>query len=230
MKSNIYFESVENIGDLQLEYIFCEFEMEPILFMCSDKDSTLYLCLCSEIRNEQKWVISKCSIETLKSLIDEQIDIVTAMHLQQNMYIVELDLSGKEKSYNIESSKVDLLDLPEEGVYLRCDKEKARDYLWSKELLALLKKRDILKNKLIDEEMVNLYRYSVAINEPITIIPKQLELYTDSISKTFFKQLERINATSRDNMIIKNEYSIILEKNKENDLNNTFDDDYIQAA
>lgn len=54
-----------------------------------------------------------------------------------------------------------------------------------------------------------------------------MELYADAISKTFSKQLEIL---AKEAMVIKNEYSLIVEKVEENDLKESIDDDYIQAA
>lgn len=228
MKNSIYFENIEEIGDLQLEHIFYEFEMEPIVFTCSDKNDILYLCLCSEIRNKQKWIISKSSVEILKKLIDEQIDIMTAMRLQTNTYVVELSLSGEEKNYRIESEKMDLLDLPEEGVYLRCDKEDARNYLWSKELLITWKKKnDFIMNSIVDMAVNS---YSAAVNASMSIMKNRLEVYADSMNKVFTQRTETFNINYKDKMLLKSEYKIRTNKNNENDLNSGVDEDYSQAA
>lgn len=223
MKGNIYFQGIPNIGDLRLEYIFFEFEQEPILFMCSDKEDILYLCLCSEIRNKQKWIISKCNVDTLKNLINEQVDIGTAIRLQNNIYIVELEVSGKESAYSIETKFIDSLDLPEEGTYLRCDKEKANNYLWNKQLLVLSKNMNILK----PIRDITTISYSVALQESFQMANKYIKLYADSLNKVFLKQLE---ITTKESMIKKNEYNLIISKENENDLNNNVNDSYIEAA
>lgn len=136
--NEIYFENVVKIGDLFLQHIFYEFELEPILFVCTDCDDNMYLCLCSEIRNGQKWLLTRCSINILKELLDEEIDVTSAFMRNSNITVIEMDLEGNEKSYYINTENVDELDLPKEGTYLRCDKEKARDYLWNKELDEML--------------------------------------------------------------------------------------------
>ena len=46
VKNELYFDGVKNIGRMYLEYIFLEFEMNPILFTCVDDKGKLYLCLC----------------------------------------------------------------------------------------------------------------------------------------------------------------------------------------
>ena len=127
--NNAYFDNVMQIGKLYLEHIFYEFESEPILFSCTDEDKNLYLCLCSEIRYTKRWIISKCNINTLRELIDEKIDIASALLEASNMIVVDTDLNGRENSHIIENDKIDRLDLPKDGIYIRCDKEKARHYL-----------------------------------------------------------------------------------------------------
>ena len=66
--SNLYFNNVEKVGQLYLEYVFFEFESEPILFICHDQLNQTYLCLCSDIRHGQKWIITKCDTKILRAL------------------------------------------------------------------------------------------------------------------------------------------------------------------
>lgn len=130
----IYFENINGVGKLYLEHIFYEFESEPILFVCSDDNDNIYLCLCLEIRYIQKWIVSKCSINILKKLIDEKLDVASSFFENSEVIVIETDLDGNEKNYCIDTEKIDSLDLPKEGTYIKCDKEKARDYLWRIEL------------------------------------------------------------------------------------------------
>jgi len=148
----IYFENINGIGKLYLEHIFYEFESEPILFVCSDDNDNIYLCLCSEIRYIQKWIVSKCSISLLKKLIDEKLDVASSFLENSEVTVVEADLDGNEKNYCIDTEKIDPLDLPEEGTYIKCDKEKARDYLWKKELDKNMKKAKDCVQYMIDEK------------------------------------------------------------------------------
>lgn len=94
--SNLYFNNVEKVGQLYLEYVFFEFESEPILFICHDQLNQTYLCLCSDIRHGQKWIITKCDTKILRALI---------------------------------TAEIDPLDLPKPGTFIRCNKEKAQNYL-----------------------------------------------------------------------------------------------------
>ncbi len=107
--NNLYFDDVIQIGRLYLEYIFYE------------------------IRYGQKWIVTSCSIGTLKALIEEDIDIASAFLMTSQIITIDMDLQGNKNSCIIENVRIDRLDLPKEGTYIRCDKEKARNYLWNKE-------------------------------------------------------------------------------------------------
>ena len=76
----------------------------------------------------------------MKKLIDEKLDVASSFLENSEVTVVEADLDGNEKNYCIDTEKIDPLDLPEEGTYIKCDKEKARDYLWKKELDKNMKK------------------------------------------------------------------------------------------
>lgn len=40
-----------------------------------------------------------------------------------------MDMEGTEKSYEITTEEIDPLDLPKPGTFIRCNKEKAQNYL-----------------------------------------------------------------------------------------------------
>lgn len=232
--SDIYFDNVIKIGKLYLEYIFCEFENEPILFVCSDEGKNQYICLCSDIRYGQKWVIVECSINTLKSLINEEIDIVSAFLISKEAVVISMDLQGNESSFEIDVNKIDSLDLPKEGIFLRCDKEKAQDYLWKKdlEILSAQFKKAMDMSPIIDEIIRT---YKASFSATINILNKQVELYADSISKGFVEQFDKMSDILKKSMTIKREYSILkkekyIETVDNLEINKSNTDDYLQAA
>lgn len=134
VQNELYFDGVKNIGRMYLEYVFLEFEMDPILFTCIDDKGKLYLCLCSEIRSGQKWVVTECELETLTDLIENRIDIASAMSVKEQLTIIEMDLLGEETSYIIGRDEIDPLDLPREGTFLCCNQNLAKNYLTAKNL------------------------------------------------------------------------------------------------
>ncbi len=127
--SEIYFERAADIGTLYLEHIFYEFEGEPILFTCTDDVKNTYLCLCSDIRYEQKWIVVQCGILQLKALIEEETDIASVFLSAKKAAVISMDLQGKECSYMTDINCVDRLDLPEEGISVR--REKIRHEMYS---------------------------------------------------------------------------------------------------
>lgn len=138
MINELYFEKVAGIGNLYLEYIFLEFCYEPIFFTCVSDNGNLYLCLCSEIRGEEKWVVSKCSIGTLQALINGEMDMVSALRIPEQLILITRDLQGFEQSRIIDAAKADPLDLPKAGTLLECDTVSAMDYLMRKRRSAFL--------------------------------------------------------------------------------------------
>lgn len=232
--SDIYFDNVIKIGKLYLEYIFCEFENEPILFLCSDEAKNLYICLCSDIRYVQKWIIVECSMNTLKSLINEEIDIASAFLISKKAIVISMDLQGNESSFEIDINKIDSLDLPKEGIFIRCDKEKAQAYLWKKDVERLSSQ---LKTAMDISPIINeiIRTYKSSFSATINILSKQVELYADSISKEFVEQFDKMSDILRKSMTIKHEYSIF-KKEKYNEavdkleVNKSNTDDYLQAA
>ena len=159
MLSEAYFENVTWAGNLFLEHIFYEFEGEPIVFTCVNEDGSTFLCLCSEIRYGQKWIISPCSTEILWDLVGERTDIASAFRRSDFLIVVQMDLQGQERSRVIDTGSVDELDLPKEGLLLRCDKDAACRYLHGK-------LRDTARTS----------SYSVSINAQLTV---NVELYRE---------------------------------------------------
>lgn len=127
--SKLYFENVVEIGNLYLDYIIYEFENEPILFICKSENCNLYLCLCSEIRYEQKWIIVKCNPSILEKLAKKEIDIANAFLSSNDAIIIKMNLNGVEESSIVEMGNIDRLDLPEPGVFLRGDQTSLIDYI-----------------------------------------------------------------------------------------------------
>lgn len=84
MKS--YFSNVVGVGELYLEYVFSEFEGEPILFVCSDRVGELYLCVCTEIRYEQDWIITLVDKIQMKEMIKQNKDIRSAFIESEKLY------------------------------------------------------------------------------------------------------------------------------------------------
>lgn len=210
--SNVYFDQVIGIGKLYLEHIFYEFENEPILFLCSDEAKKLYICLCSDIRYEQKWIVAECALNTLRLLIKEEIDIASAFFLSKKVIVIKMDMQGNESSCEMDIAEVDRLDLPKERTYIRCDKEKAQNYLWKKELeiLSAQCKAVMDTSPITDEPII----YKASFSESIRILSKKMELYADSATKKFVPHFNKKDETLSNTMIVKRRYYISANEKK----------------
>ena len=226
--NEIYFDKVIQIGRLYLDYIFYEFESEPILFSCMDDEKKLYLCLCSEIRYVQKWIVTKCDLHTLKALIDETMDIASAFLLKDEIIIIDMDLQGNEKSYVIKSDEIDRLDLPKDGIYIKDNKEDARNYLWSKECKRLYEKIKIEID--INQDMDDVTNsYTGIINKKIDIKCEKSGTYSDAFSK----QMDELSKNLEQSMMIEQAYSIEIKERYVEVVDSVGlfgDDEFLQAA
>ena len=61
-------------------------------------------------------------------------DIASVFLSRKNGWKIVMDIHGNEKNESIQMNDIDRLDLPKEGTYIRCDKEKAETYLWKRTL------------------------------------------------------------------------------------------------
>ncbi|MBR2051689.1 MAG: hypothetical protein IJ961_04370, partial [Bacteroidales bacterium] len=111
--NDIYFSNVTTIGDLRLDYVFFEFELEPILFTCVDNSNKTYLCVCSEMRHFQKWVLSECSLLSLAAMIDGKVDIASTFRKANELITVISDIQGHETISIVNTNDIDPLDLPQ---------------------------------------------------------------------------------------------------------------------
>lgn len=132
MMNELYFEKVPHLGNLYLDYVFHEFEGEPILFMCTDNEENLFLCTCFEIRYEQKWLVAECNVETLGELIRKSIDIKTALCKNEMLTTITMNTEGKETHSYKKISEINELDFPKEETYLMLHGMQEQVYLQQK--------------------------------------------------------------------------------------------------
>lgn len=130
MNNKVFFDNVVDIGTLSLDFVFIEFEFEPILFTCIDATNQLYLCLCSEIRAEKKWLVSKLRPQDLSKLVNGTLDIDSALKINDKLIVITQKISGEEISVRRLISELDPLDFPESGAKLVVyDSEGVQQYL-----------------------------------------------------------------------------------------------------
>lgn len=124
----IYFENVPNIGNLCMDYIF-HYDDQPILFSLRDEENDLYLCVCYELCQFQKWFIAKVSFLALKAMADNKSTVLDLFLGNEFVLQAQREQYRKQISYQILKTKdIDLDLLPEEGFYLGTDSEEQEDF------------------------------------------------------------------------------------------------------
>lgn len=116
----IYFSGIPGIGDLYDEYVFYEYG-EPVLFVCTDKSGSRYLCSCSRL--SEQWLVGKVTNEQLLNIIDKKLAIDEAFRACTVLICIRWD--GKELSFR-EAIPDDAF--PKKNSFLRLSKERTYDY------------------------------------------------------------------------------------------------------
>lgn len=132
MEREIYFQNIKGIGNLYLDHIFFEFEMEPLLFTCVDSAHTLYFCHCYKMLYELKWFIVPISVDKLSKLIDGTSDIRQTILSAKKILNITRDIKGNDTNVWKKPCEIPREDLPMFGICLKCDKKDARMYLDNK--------------------------------------------------------------------------------------------------
>lgn len=114
-------------------------------------------------------------------------DIVSVFLASKKAIVINMDLQGNENSFETETDKIDRLDLPKKGTFIRCDKEKAQNYLWNKETEMLL---DELKAIMDTSPIINenAKTYNTSVYTSINTLNKRAILYKNFITKELIKQ------------------------------------------
>ena len=202
--NDVFFRNIQKAGDLCLDHIFFEFEGEPILFTCTDNANKIYLCVCSEMRHFQKWVLSECSLLNLAAMIDEEIDITTAFLKTNELITIISDTHGHEESQVIRSNELDPLDLPQSGTFLKYNKDNSRRYLSGKlqsRVFQTLKVTPNLKDLLIS--------YSSEATSVSNRLSQQVEFSVCSIGNESFSNIESFLREKTDPSLFKCTYQNI---------------------
>lgn len=118
MTRQIYFENTPEYGDLYIDYIF-HYDDQPILFTLKDDFSNLYLCVCYELCEYQKWFIAKVDFDDLKEMNDNKKSVLELFLKNQSL------LQAQRKSF---TNEIDTDLLPEKDFYLETDYEEQEKF------------------------------------------------------------------------------------------------------
>lgn len=128
MTKKIYFENTPKYGDLYIDYIF-HYDDQPILFSLKDKFSNLYLCVCYELREYQKWFIAKVDFNDLKQMNDNKKTVLELFLKNDSLLQAQRKSFTKKINYTFETTKeIDQDLLPEKGFYLETDNEEQEEF------------------------------------------------------------------------------------------------------
>ncbi len=129
--SNVIFNNVPNIGDLFLNKVLLEYELEPVIFVCKDSYNNFFLCICDDfIDVKRSWIAIKIPVEDLLDIINDKITLLSAFKKSENKTII-IDYYPDKKTYDyhmMNFSDIDENELPCEDQYLD-EKETFDDYV-----------------------------------------------------------------------------------------------------
>ena len=194
---NPYFKNVPQIGNLILDYIFIE-DGYPVLFTCLG-DKGLYLCLCYDTRNEQKWIISPINNAILKQLVFDEISIYSALkHHSGCAYIAIWKFGSNYENYTcVSCQELDDDDLPDADVFLEDDD--------SKQYYDIVKNRTIQNDYILIEKITSInnnkpvnYQCSIYYEDTIKSACPNIDIFTNSAKLN----IEKFNVVSMDNKFI----------------------------
>jgi len=142
-----FFRNISNIGDLYLYYIIFEYEC-PILFVCKNKQEDLYLCVCYDIRDSQRWIVAPIDERSIIDLLTNRLTIRDAFAVYQcktKRVLVEWKNEYKDYYHSKKVSFEEIPDeyLPTEGEFVEAEEGEYQDFI------ILLEKR--IKEKLLSK-------------------------------------------------------------------------------
>ncbi len=129
--SNVYFKNVPNFGDLFINKVLLEYELEPVIFVCKDNYNNFFLCICDDfIDAKRSWIAIKIPVNDLLDILNDKITLLSAFKKSVNKTII-IDYCPDKKTYDycmMNFSDIDETELPCEDQYLD-EKDTFDDYI-----------------------------------------------------------------------------------------------------
>lgn len=116
----LFLKNVPDFGSLYYKHIFIQFEGVPISFICLNDRGQIFLVHCSEIRSQQRWIITLISRLDLHRLIQQNCSIYQVL-TRNDAVVLAVDLYQEEGDIifsTLKSNEIDHLDLPDKGLLL----------------------------------------------------------------------------------------------------------------
>ncbi len=74
----IYFKSVPQYGDLEIEKVLFLFDNIPMIFICMDDKKRYFLCQCVDVIDKFSWMITPVQKRLLISMMKDEISVLSA--------------------------------------------------------------------------------------------------------------------------------------------------------
>lgn len=127
--NDFLFENLEFLGDLHVDCVFNEYDCIPVLCVCKNGIGDLFLCHCSDMRGEFRWVISKTSPSIINDLVAKKRTIKECILLGTELFLLITQNTGNDSISCKTPNDIDTLDLPDDNLFLLPDDSKnALDY------------------------------------------------------------------------------------------------------
>jgi hypothetical protein len=162
-----YFKAVPLIGDLDLEYIFLE-DLYPVFFTCINSAKKLFICLCCDVIEEQRWIVSPVKQFDILRMLKNRLTLYDLFKCEEGKRYIITWIKGIESTKIVEFIDIPNYDLPNVNEFFDADEDEYKEYmefLYNKKYLDDLLISDSIKNKKTNK-MKDIY--SVSFDYQIT--------------------------------------------------------------
>jgi hypothetical protein len=122
-----YIKAIGKRPDLYYAFSLFNYEGLPVVFICLSRINEEYLCVCTESRTCQRWIITKSSTLDILSVVMKEITIYEALKRgDEKKFIVDYTFDGEYKQREAYFHEIDSVDLPDEKTYLWASESEAK--------------------------------------------------------------------------------------------------------
>lgn len=125
-----YFKDVPGIGDLELDEIIVDYDY-PLLSVLTSERAKHFLCMCYDVSDAQRWIITPVFVAQLKALLRNEITLDAPFKAPDSLKILaEWRSDTKKDTYRqISAEEIPERCLPIAGEYLEAEPDEWNDYI-----------------------------------------------------------------------------------------------------
>jgi len=114
-----YFQDVPSYGNLSIEYIVID-DAYPVLFVLENTSKKRFICVCCDIRQEQRWIINPVGHEDLYKLLCNHITLMECFLVGSADKVIAVHSyeTNMDNYRLVTRDELDTDDLPMSGEYL----------------------------------------------------------------------------------------------------------------